>query len=56
MLRGAADGENLGKMREISGFRAGREAQEMATLISAQDQIAVAYAVARGVGRDGDLV
>lgn len=33
---------NLGKMREIRGFRAGREAQEMATLISAQDQIAIA--------------
>lgn len=31
---------SLGKMREMSGFRAGSDAQEMATLISADDQIA----------------
>jgi hypothetical protein len=31
---------SLGNMREMSGLRAGREAQEMATLISADDQIA----------------
>lgn len=32
--------KSLGKMREMSGLRAGREAQEMATLISADDQTA----------------
>jgi hypothetical protein len=33
---------NLGNMREMSGLMAGKEAQEMATLISADDQIAIA--------------